>query len=414
MKSCRLCCCALGALAALSWGPSPFSTAFSPSNVVGGRGLPGLATRSGINRGDVCFRSSRERVHLIRPISGAKGLGSEQKTKLQQLREYGLSGVLAYGMLNCLYYSISFSIAWKSGVVAGSGSSSAGLKASLGRGLTVLAAVWAGSQVTKIFRLGGALLLAPFADRILTKFERQVGSLSRAQAFAVLSSALLFLSLLVLGGQVVMSGIAAPATVSSLALLCPLAFRSKLDAPAVFSASSSEVGIPENPNIHGWKQHPSFLHGYWNVTTLETHEVAGSSFRGVEYVVLKSDGRLKAGPKDQIGKIRGWCFTPANRRILFEVDSVAEGEERPVTLRYSLKVRRLLNRGRGGRRRLTYRFASADGNVRRRKQDESSLPPTPSDRRKWPRIADVRMERVSLARPPGEGDPGTQLEEESD
>lgn len=45
----------------------------------------------------------------------------------------------------------------------------------------------------------------------------------------------------------------------------------------------------------------------------------------VNYVVLKRDGSLKAGPA-RLGIVpRSWRFAPANRRLLFEVDVPGRG-----------------------------------------------------------------------------------------
>jgi hypothetical protein len=44
----------------------------------------------------------------------------------------------------------------------------------------------------------------------------------------------------------------------------------------------------------------------------------------IEYVVLKKDGTFKTGPFSAGATPRQWRFTPANRRIVFEVDVPAK------------------------------------------------------------------------------------------
>lgn len=61
----------------------------------------------------------------------------------------------------------------------------------------------------------------------------------------------------------------------------------------------------------------------------------------IKYVVFRRDGSLKAGPATSGVAPRSWRFTPANRRIVFEMDVPARG----ITLRYAsmtvnLKYRR--------------------------------------------------------------------------
>jgi hypothetical protein len=71
----------------------------------------------------------------------------------------------------------------------------------------VFALVWAGSQVTKVFRLGGALLLAPFADRVLISTQRRLKLKSKQQTFSLLATLLLGSTLLLLCAQVISSGL---------------------------------------------------------------------------------------------------------------------------------------------------------------------------------------------------------------
>ncbi|KAH9618945.1 hypothetical protein KSS87_018206 [Heliosperma pusillum] len=58
-----------------------------------------------------------------------------------------------------------------------------GYLAAVSRFLKVMAMVWAGSQVTKLFRAAGALALAPIVDRGLSWFTVKFKFESRAKAF---------------------------------------------------------------------------------------------------------------------------------------------------------------------------------------------------------------------------------------
>ncbi|XP_012457605.1 uncharacterized protein LOC105778436 [Gossypium raimondii] len=98
------------------------------------------------------------------------------KDVLKKLRQYGISGVLSYGLLNTVYYLITFLLVW---FYVAPVPGRMGYMAAAQRFLKVMAMVWAGSQVTKLVRAGGALALAPFVDRGLSwftlkfKFESQ-------------------------------------------------------------------------------------------------------------------------------------------------------------------------------------------------------------------------------------------------
>mmetsp|Transcript_12364 Transcript_12364/g.22339 ORF Transcript_12364/g.22339 Transcript_12364/m.22339 type:complete len:420 (-) Transcript_12364:219-1478(-) len=81
------------------------------------------------------------------------------------LRRMGVAGLMAYGLLNTLYYGIAFSAIWLRLGVRAAG-------APLAENLVKAWAVtWAGSQITKPLRLGGALALVPFFNRLLERFS---------------------------------------------------------------------------------------------------------------------------------------------------------------------------------------------------------------------------------------------------
>lgn len=107
-----------------------------------------------------------------------------------KLSQTGQSGLLAYGILNCLYYTSMTAIVWiyqsKSIIIPSSLSSlshsslslllfTSIIKKTILKLSKIILIVWAGSQITKIFRLFLSIALAPFIDNIiefiLSKYE---------------------------------------------------------------------------------------------------------------------------------------------------------------------------------------------------------------------------------------------------
>ncbi|CAA6664656.1 unnamed protein product [Spirodela intermedia] len=86
---------------------------------------------------------------------------------MEKLRRYGIAGVLSYGLLNTVYYLISFLSVW---LYFAPAPGKLGYAASVERVLKIMAAVWAGSQVTKLLRAAGALALAPLVEKGLSWF----------------------------------------------------------------------------------------------------------------------------------------------------------------------------------------------------------------------------------------------------
>ncbi|XP_060964204.1 uncharacterized protein LOC133033473 isoform X3 [Cannabis sativa] len=115
--------------------------------------------------------------HEGSPENDATGQGVLPKSNemIKKLKRYGIAGVLSYGLLNTAYYLTTFLVVWF---------------------LKIMAMVWAGSQVTKIFRAGGALALAPFVDRGLTWFTVKFKFESQGKASMVIVSFCLGLALL--------------------------------------------------------------------------------------------------------------------------------------------------------------------------------------------------------------------------
>ncbi|CAN0112376.1 unnamed protein product, partial [Phaeothamnion confervicola] len=144
----------------------------------------------------------------------------KSNSALKRLREYGAAGVLAYGCLNGLYYSLAFTVAWLSMGGAGAGAAGAGtsvIGAAFRRSVKVMGLVWAGSQVTKVFRYAGALALAPAADRLLSGAQRGLRLRTRGASLAVLSLLLLASTVAIVAVVVVSSALATAAASSAAA-----------------------------------------------------------------------------------------------------------------------------------------------------------------------------------------------------
>ncbi|KAL3829835.1 hypothetical protein ACJIZ3_018637 [Penstemon smallii] len=103
---------------------------------------------------------------------------------LKRLKRYGIAGILSYGLLNTAYYLTTFLVVWFYVTPA---PGKMGYLAAVERFLKVMAMVWAGSQVTKIVRAGGALALAPFVDRGLSWFTGKFGFESQGKAFMAIA-----------------------------------------------------------------------------------------------------------------------------------------------------------------------------------------------------------------------------------
>uniref|UniRef100_A0A0E0ESP8 Uncharacterized protein n=1 Tax=Oryza meridionalis TaxID=40149 RepID=A0A0E0ESP8_9ORYZ len=120
---------------------------------------------------------------------------------LERLKRYGAAGVLSYGLLNTVYYVTTFLLVW---FYFSPAPGKMGYAAAVERFLKLMAMVWAGSQVTKILRAGGALALAPFVDRGLRWFTVRFNFKSEGKAFATIVgfcfalAALLFFGLTIL------------------------------------------------------------------------------------------------------------------------------------------------------------------------------------------------------------------------
>nr|QGN65396.1 E2F-related protein [Oryza ridleyi] len=105
------------------------------------------------------------------------------KDLLEKLKRYGAAGVLSYGLLNTVYYVMTFLLVW---FYFSPAPGKMGYAAAVERFLKLMAMVWAGSQVTKILRAGEALALAPFVDRGLRWFTVRFNFKSEGKAFATI------------------------------------------------------------------------------------------------------------------------------------------------------------------------------------------------------------------------------------
>ena len=77
-----------------------------------------------------------------------------------QVKDLGMAGMTAYGVLNTLYYTLAFTTAWSFRAIPANLSFAAAFRVAG----ECMALVWAGSQVTKIARLGLAVAGAPKMD----------------------------------------------------------------------------------------------------------------------------------------------------------------------------------------------------------------------------------------------------------
>jgi len=129
---------------------------------------------------------------------GWRGAFRAYRAQIQEvtskLQSFGVAGILAYGLLNTIYYSGAFLFVWLYVLPSPGG---LGFRASAQRFISVFASVWAGSQVTKLPRAAGALLLAPMVDRGLNFATSKFNFKSRGAAFRAIVYICLLLALLI-------------------------------------------------------------------------------------------------------------------------------------------------------------------------------------------------------------------------
>ncbi|XP_068345111.1 uncharacterized protein [Pyrus communis] len=126
---------------------------------------------------------SAESEGSVGKIDSGQGVPFTSNETLKKLRRYGISGFLSYGLLNTAYYLTTFLLVW---FYVAPAPGRMGYLAAVKRFLKVMAMVWAGSQVTKLVRAGGALALAPFVDKGLSWFTVKFHFKSQGKAFAAI------------------------------------------------------------------------------------------------------------------------------------------------------------------------------------------------------------------------------------
>jgi hypothetical protein len=142
---------------------------------------------------------------MASPSEGQRSsTGETTPTRLATLRAYGLAGVLSYGLLNTLYYSVAFLVAWTTVVQAPSGLGYAAAGKAFAKTFVL---VWAGSQLTKPLRAAGAVVGAPLAKRLLGAVRGRLppGWATDGSAFAVLVLGCLLVACALFAGIVVLS-----------------------------------------------------------------------------------------------------------------------------------------------------------------------------------------------------------------
>ncbi|GAB2287494.1 hypothetical protein Dimus_021869 [Dionaea muscipula] len=155
------------------------SYVYHPVYAVGDRGVGGgdCTNAQGISDAQ---HSTADHEDVEEKGASKKGRSPSPAEMLKQLKRFGISGVLSYGLLNTAYYLTTFLFVWFYFAPA---PGRMGILAAVERFVKIMAMVWAGSQVTKLARAGGALALAPFVDQGLSWFTVRFKFESRAKAF---------------------------------------------------------------------------------------------------------------------------------------------------------------------------------------------------------------------------------------
>jgi len=90
------------------------------------------------------------------------------KDMARTLKKCGQGGILAYGIMNTLWYSFGIIAGLYAIICVTNSTTIMAIKPKL---LPALAAVWAGSQATKLLRVSSSIALAPLCDRLLDKIN---------------------------------------------------------------------------------------------------------------------------------------------------------------------------------------------------------------------------------------------------
>ncbi|CAI5462693.1 unnamed protein product [Closterium sp. Yama58-4] len=151
----------------------------------GNRGSNKKATASSAHAASSPSVGSSPEASFLGPV-GEMLQRNKAKTAelLGKLQSFGVAGVLSYGLFNTVYYIFAFLFVF---LYVAPSPRGLGLAAAAKNFLKVFAVVWAGSQVTKLVRAGGALMLAPFMERGIAALSSSTGVFkSRGQAVAAL------------------------------------------------------------------------------------------------------------------------------------------------------------------------------------------------------------------------------------
>jgi len=123
-------------------------------------------------------------------------LSTTRSTLKDKLAAAGRGGLLSYGILNCAYYVSVTMATYVYYLKSGSElllipSTVTSMRDRLVMAITkmskIAAIVWAGSQITKAFRIGAAIATAPLSEKLLDKF----GSSNKQRSFSLLCRGLL-------------------------------------------------------------------------------------------------------------------------------------------------------------------------------------------------------------------------------
>ena len=132
----------------------------------------------------------------IAPLTHASS-GSNESSINEKLTSLGQSGMLAYGFLNFSYYTFTLLLAWF-GIQDKYRQNFHMLSfkqryiITTSRFVKLVAVVWAGSQVTKPFRISGSIFMSPYVDKFIDFIQKKFGLSSRNKTFGILASAFLF------------------------------------------------------------------------------------------------------------------------------------------------------------------------------------------------------------------------------
>ncbi|KAA8547955.1 hypothetical protein F0562_004384 [Nyssa sinensis] len=154
--------------------------------------LPRLCSVNGDDNAFACGMSDAQNNSVDHEGEGSMEKNENRQGKLltfneilKRLRRYGISGILSYGLLNTAYYLTTFLLVW---FYVAPAPGKMGYFAAVERFVKLMAMVWAGSQVTKLIRAGGALALAPFVDRGLSWFTVKFKFESQGKAFMAIKT----------------------------------------------------------------------------------------------------------------------------------------------------------------------------------------------------------------------------------